>query len=108
MLQRVAETLVQSCLGTDDLVARYGGEEFAVILPSTNIEQAQEIANRIVENVRCLGIEHKASPHNGVLMVSIGVATQADSCDESCVELIDRADKALYRAKSTGRGRACA
>ncbi|WP_420933018.1 diguanylate cyclase domain-containing protein [Alteromonas sp. A081] len=108
VLQKVAQALVDSCLGTDDLVARYGGEEFAVILPSTTIARAKKIANRIVENVKGLGIEHEASPHDGMLTVSIGIATQADNVDASCVELIDKADKALYRAKSTGRGRVSA
>jgi diguanylate cyclase (GGDEF)-like protein len=108
VLQKVAQTLAGSCVGTDDLVARYGGEEFAVILPSTTIDRAREIAHRIVDNVKRLDIEHEASPLDGVLTVSIGIASQADSCDENCVELIDKADKALYRAKSTGRGRVCA
>ena len=108
VLQKVAQTLADSCVGTDDLVARYGGEEFAVILPSTTTDRAKDIANRIVENVKGLGIEHEASPHDGLLTVSIGIATQEDNCDENCVELIDKADKALYRAKSTGRGRVCA
>ncbi|WP_269519609.1 sensor domain-containing diguanylate cyclase [Alteromonas sp. BMJM2] len=108
VLQKVAQTLVNSCVGTDDLVARYGGEEFAVILPATTTDRAKEVANRIIGGVKGLGIKHEASPLDGVLTVSIGIATQADNCDGNCIELIDKADKALYRAKSTGRGRVCA
>lgn len=108
VLQKISQTLSDSCVGTDDLVARYGGEEFAIILPATTIDRAKEIAVRIVNNVKRLGIEHEASPHNKTLTVSIGIATHADNCNKNCVELIDKADKALYRAKSMGRGRVCA
>lgn len=55
-LQKIAETLSNSCLGSDDLVTRYGGEEFAVILPNTRLDELHAIASRIIRNVKFLDI----------------------------------------------------
>ena len=103
VLQQVALTISESCIGTDDLVARYGGEEFAIILPATTTDDAEALAKRILDNVKRLGIEHERSPHNKLLTVSVGVATQDLACDETCSDLVNKADRALYRAKSAGR-----
>jgi diguanylate cyclase (GGDEF)-like protein len=78
-----------------DFVARYGGEEFAVILPETPVDGARVAAERI----RC-AIE--AAPLDAPpvrLTVSIGLATGSD------VDVLVRADAALYRAKRAGRNR---
>ena len=61
VLKSVAETLSNSCLGSDDLIARYGGEEFAVILPGTTSDSLATIAARILRNVTYLSIAHEKS-----------------------------------------------
>ncbi|MDR3689739.1 MAG: sensor domain-containing diguanylate cyclase [Fimbriimonas sp.] len=81
-----------------DFVARYGGEEFAVILPGTDEEGAEILAERIRK-----GIQNASWSHRPVT-VSIGVCTYRVS-DHSPMQLVSTADEALYRAKSGGRNR---
>ena len=103
VLQQVADVLKAVCNGNDDLVARYGGEEFAIILPKTDHQTALYIANKMVQKVCELNIPHSGSEHNEVLTVSIGAVTKHNSQTMNSAALIERADKALYRAKSSGK-----
>jgi diguanylate cyclase (GGDEF)-like protein/PAS domain S-box-containing protein len=90
-----------------DLLCRYGGEEFCVMLPEVGAELATRIAERLREAVeKRTGIGLKAIEVPAVTC-SFGVATLAAS-DRSVEGLIDRADRLLYVAKSTGRNRVCA
>ncbi len=59
-LQKIAKALTGCLHRTSDLVARYGGEELVVLLPDTNLEGAQQVAQRMVEAVAQLGIAHPA------------------------------------------------
>ncbi len=82
-----------------DLACRYGGEEFALMLPETETEGAEVIAERIrvgVENLKIPGI-------NRTLTISIGISYCSHRSDEKIDQLLDTADKALYSAKSRGR-----
>ncbi len=88
-----------------DLTARYGGEEFAVLLPVTQREGAVIVAERIRKEVERLGILHNASKAKNVVTVSLGVATVVPSLDASPLNLLSKADKALYQAKAGGRNR---
>ena len=111
-LQKIADTLTNSCAGNVDLVARYGGEEFAVILPNTRLDELHAIAARIIRNVKFLDIHHQASDYDNKLTVSIGMAClelsspckdAALQSSESALSLVQQADRALYRAKASGR-----
>jgi len=103
-LREVAAALRKSLRRESDQAFRYGGEEFAVLLTRTCDEATSEIASHIVESVRALRIEHPGSPHH-VLTVSVGLAGWAPGQPAAPATLVDRADKALYRAKETGRNR---
>lgn len=87
-----------------DLVARYGGEEFAVLLLNTEKDKAVKIA----ENLRGL-VARSALPedNDARVTISVGVSTLGVGVN-SFKGLIDKADKALYQAKSLGRNRVCA
>lgn len=102
VIREVASCLVESCMGNEDLVTRYGGEEFAIILPDTDEDEAMMVAQRIISNIHLKGIENKGATKIGCLTVSAGVA-----CLESALyepkTLIEQADQALYRAKSSGK-----
>lgn len=85
-----------------DIVARVGGEEFAILLPSTNLESAMLVAERLREAVAKQvllidGVEIKFT-------VSGGVATMHESV-LGLDGLMKRADQALYAAKAGGRNR---
>jgi len=96
-LQQLARVL-QSQARAYDRVARYGGEEFAIVLPDTSMAEALGVAERIRQEV-----QDAHWPHRPVT-VSLGVA--AASASQDSLTLVARADKALYRAKQTGRNRA--
>ncbi len=106
-LARVARVPQDMIQRARDFVARYGGEEFVVALWGTKLEDALVFAERLRTRVEKLGIPHPVSRSADVITISIGVAcTNADHY--STDELISRADRALYAAKSAGRNRTAA
>lgn len=98
----VAKAIAQALPRAGDLVARYGGEEFACILSQTTVAGAQTVAMRMHEAINALAIPHEKSEVAPHLTVSIGVASSFPGADNSS-NFIDKADKALYRAKHQGR-----
>jgi len=106
-LRRVACTIKSGLLRPGDLVARYGGEEFACILPGTDFEGALAVGAGIEHIVRGLQIEHADSDVSGTVTVSIGVSASLPERDTDPSRLLALADAQLYRAKHSGRGRAC-
>jgi diguanylate cyclase (GGDEF)-like protein len=100
VLRTFAHT-VQPLLRSTDFFARYGGEEFLLFLPQTSLEMAQHCVKRIQDalaEARFAGL-----PDEVRVTASIGVAQYY--LQESVAGLIERADKALYRAKQNGRDR---
>ncbi len=88
-----------------DFVARYGGEEFFVILPNTNLKGAYILAERI--RVSFADQIFKQDKVSEIVTVSIGVSSMSDENIVSEHDLIENADKSLYRAKWRGRNNVC-
>jgi diguanylate cyclase (GGDEF)-like protein len=106
-LQRVAGAL-KACFGrSHDLVARYGGEEFSCLMPECDLAAGRVKAEELRATVAALDIPHAASPTQGHVTLSIGVATARPDGDGAPDGLIAAADAALYEAKSGGRDRVC-
>ncbi len=95
--------LCQSCLRATDVLGRYGGEEFIVLLPEINGEQAVQAGNRLRTRISDIEIETPSGKQS--ITVSVGAACydRRRDPDLGIDELIQRADRALYAAKSDGR-----
>ena len=87
-----------------DLLARYGGEEFAAILPSTNMDGANLVAEKMQMAVRSLNIQNE-TPIGNLVTVSIGIAIYEFPQAGSAAVLVEASDRALYIAKQKGRNR---
>ncbi|MCK8818028.1 diguanylate cyclase [Natroniella sulfidigena] len=104
-LKELAKLFERLLFRSGDLVARYGGEEFAIILPETDLKGAKEVANRVREGVEGLQLEHKASKVSDYVTVSVGVAVAEPKSKDGEKDLIEAADRALYKAKDAGRNK---
>lgn len=93
--------LIQSQIRSPDILGRYGGEEFVILMPETNLENAQNAAERLREAVDSHPVDTDIGPV--AITISIGVATFERIHDVSIDLLINRADQALYAAKQAGR-----
>jgi len=102
-LKKVAKIISKSMIRSTDLSARYGGEEFACVLPETDYEGAITTASRIMKSIQDMGIPHEKSQIAASVTVSIGVASMRPQHNENALDLIEMADKALYKAKGNGR-----
>lgn len=102
-LRAIARELARFSQRPRDLCARYGGEEFALVLGNTELETAKGIATAILEAVRSLSIPHPQSDVAPVVTVSIGVAACVPLPHSESRKLLQRADAAMYQAKSLGR-----
>jgi len=106
-LKLIAQTIKENSQRPADLVARYGGEEICVILPDTDSEGAGLIANKIKMAIDNLNIQHATSSIKPYITVSMGIATYFPGSGLTDKQLIDKADKALYKAKGKGRNNIC-
>lgn len=106
-IRSVARAIEDTLKRPGDLVARYGGEEFAAILPDTDFDGAQMVAESVRSAVAELGIPHGRSSVASRVTLSVGAASMVPrrGAPASGEELIEVADKALYAAKSAGRNR---
>jgi diguanylate cyclase (GGDEF)-like protein len=103
VIKQVAETLSRSLRSTDS-VCRYGGEEFCVILPGMDLAQAKTMAERARLSIEKIDIIDDADNTPVTITSSFGISSNEHQ-PASLSELIDRADKALYQSKHTGRNR---
>ena len=92
---------------TADIFARIGGEEFVLLLPDCNAFGALQKAEQMLKIIRDAKINHKLSPSNPYLSISIGIATVYPSRGHSPLSLFQAADDAMYSAKRDGRNRCC-
>jgi diguanylate cyclase (GGDEF)-like protein len=90
--------IVKSATRGEDVLARYGGEEFIIMMPNTDLEGAKVVAERIRQNMESYEFEY-------VHQVTISIGLAEKQPEESMDQCIERADKALYRAKENGRNR---
>jgi diguanylate cyclase (GGDEF)-like protein/PAS domain S-box-containing protein len=112
VIRAIADVLKYN-VSAEDIVARFGGEEFIIALPRTNREDAVKIAERLRELVEMISV-FTADGEKISMTASFGLSTVSSHAEYDSYEmhkkhlleqLIGRADKALYSAKSKGRNR---
>jgi len=101
-LNAVAHCLLNN-LRPEDMVARFGGEELIALLPGTDGEEAQQVAERLRAAVGTTSIAGDGGGQLSPLTISLGVAEL--QAGQSAHALVGAADSALYRAKRAGRNR---
>ncbi|UTH75857.1 MASE1 domain-containing protein [Chromobacterium sp. IIBBL 290-4] len=104
-LREVSQAIRSSVRRPQDLVARYGGEEIACLLPDTTEEGVACVAEAVLEAVRDLQLPHVGSSISSIVTISIGGATVSPREVLDSRQLIEAADRELYRAKQSGRNR---
>jgi len=109
VLQEVARRL-RINLRLEDFVGRYGGEEFTVVLHDTGMEGAVQVAERLRVEVAALPCTWEVEKTQEIVEIpvtaSIGISIYREH-GETREALIEAADKAMYRAKHSGRNRTC-
>jgi diguanylate cyclase (GGDEF)-like protein len=95
-LARICESVTRS----SDVLCRYGGEEFAFMLPDTDIEEAREVAERLMQRIHADEVTFDTDTIR--YTASIGIAVLHED-DEDAVDLLRRTDRHLYAAKAAGR-----
>jgi diguanylate cyclase (GGDEF)-like protein len=103
---REISQIIKQTIRAYDVPARYGGEEFTVVLPYADHDQALRVAERMRKAVMAYSAPGRTPRERLRVTVSIGVASYPANA-RTKAELIDRADQALYLAKSEGRNRVC-
>jgi two-component system cell cycle response regulator len=94
--------IIKSCLRANDSAYRYGGEEFTVILPETAGAEARTVAQRIRSALEA----ERFSPENGQdVQITISIGVTEYHGDEELSTFIQRADKAMYISKQSGRNK---
>ncbi|MFT7683571.1 MAG: diguanylate cyclase (GGDEF)-like protein [Moritella dasanensis] len=102
-LKAVATVLDNAIRRPSELVARYGGEEFCMLLPNTDTEGAKLIAEKLVNAVRALELQHAGLHKHAIVTMSFGVVSLIPDRNLTVKGLMLQADEKLYQAKESGR-----
>ena len=102
-LKEIALTIDSCRVRMTDFAARYGGEEFAVVLPDTDREGAEFMANKMLMAIRNQAIAHVNNGDFGIVTASFGIYCGVPDHHLSIGAMIKEADEGLYKAKSLGR-----
>ena len=100
---RDAAQYVRDALRPIDIVARFGGEEFVVLLPSTQVDEAQKTLTRLQRQMSASLFMHEGKD----VLVTFSAGVTAYRFSEALGDALERADEALYEAKRTGKNRTC-
>jgi diguanylate cyclase (GGDEF)-like protein len=104
-LRTVAQILLVNATRPRDVVARIGGEEMAVVMPEVDLPGALVVAERMRAAVEDAGLTQGVGADHPVVTISVGATATHDPARTSVEDLIEVADRALYRAKESGRNK---
>ncbi len=103
---RAMAQVLRASIREVDVAARVGGDEFVLLLPDASLEQARQVADRVLQGLAQAAVVHEGAegPVRLRISASIGVAAQDGADPEGSVSRLQlRADEALYAAKEAGR-----
>lgn len=106
---RVLKAFVMECQGyfrQDDFISRYGGEEFAVLLPHASLKDAMKRAEKFCEIIAGKTYMIQADKPEEKLSFTVSIGVSCFRSGDTAEVMIERADKALYRAKNEGKSKA--
>lgn len=104
MVLRLVARTIGGALRDGDTIARFGGEEFVVVLPSVDRDTATKVAERLRYTLEAREVTNRRSGVNyGTVTASFGVASLRS--EDGSLDLLRRADRAMYAAKANGRNR---
>jgi len=106
VLKTIGDILKKGVKGSD-IVGRYGGEEFIIVFPETTKENAVKICEKLRKTIKDYKFPNEESQPNGDLTISFGVSSFPED-GITTLDLIKKADTALYRAKELGKDRVVA
>jgi diguanylate cyclase len=93
---------------SDDFLARYGGEEFTLILPGASLRNAAKKAKQLCKTIASARYAAGDSPNADAVSVTVSIGVSAYRKGDTVERLVERADRCLYKAKTTGKNRAVA
>jgi diguanylate cyclase (GGDEF)-like protein len=99
---KILAKILKECIRSIDIAARYGGEEFVIILPNADNTKGQAVANRILQRVRSTYFSDVVGKN---ITASLGLATYYYNDKYTSLEIVKRADDAMYQAKHSGKDR---
>ncbi len=106
-LKIIASIIASSKRRERDFAARYGGEEFVLLLPFTDLNGAKQVAKELIQNVQNRSIQSARQASHPVVTISVGISafspTHKKNAVEDPIDLIDKADINLFKAKQAGR-----
>lgn len=106
-LKIIASIIASSKRRERDFAARYGGEEFVLLLPFTDLKGAKQVAQELIQNVQNRSIKSAKQASHPVVTISVGIAAFSPIHTKNPVlnpiDLIDKADINLFKAKQAGR-----
>ncbi len=103
-LLRYFSQVIADTIRPSDIAARYGGEEFLIILPETRKEEAQTVAERLLNRISLYPFRVDSRKEDVPFTISIGVTAYPDH-GECAEDLVVLADQALYQAKKDGKNK---
>ena len=106
-LKIIASIIASSKRRERDFAARYGGEESVLLLPFTDLNGAKQVAQELIQNVQHRSIQSAKQASHSVVTISVGISafspTHSKNAVMNPIDLIDKADINLFKAKQAGR-----
>ncbi len=103
---RVILAMANTCnhmIRSDDFLARYGGEEFVILLPGASRRNAAKKAKQICNTINSTRYTLDQDVRDGALSLTVSIGVTAFKRGDSAASILERADQALYKAKSAGK-----